>query len=52
LIGGQVPLGFLADLAGTMLDALEAHFVLYDNEHAGVPMTPTTSIAAAQVSRQ
>ena len=34
LIGGEVPLGILADLAGTMLDALEAHFVLYVEDHA------------------
>jgi hypothetical protein len=34
LIGGQIPLGVLADLAGMMLDALEAHFVLYGDDQA------------------
>ena len=29
LIGRQIPLGVLAELAAAMLDALEAHFVLY-----------------------
>ena len=38
LIGGQIPLGVLADLAGMMLDALEAHFVLYDEEHGQLPV--------------
>jgi len=32
LIGGQLPLGFLAQLASTVLNALEAHFVLYEDE--------------------
>ena len=30
LIGRQLPVGVLADLSAAMLDALEAHFVLYD----------------------
>ena len=32
LIGGQIPLGVLADVTGMMLDALEAHFVLYGDD--------------------
>jgi len=38
LIGRQVPLGVLAQLAGAMLDALEAYFVLYEDE--GQDMLP------------
>src|SRR3954471_18643054 len=32
LIGGQIPLGVLADITSMMLDALEAHFVLYGDD--------------------
>jgi hypothetical protein len=32
LIGGQMPLGALAHVAGAMLDVLEAHYVLYDDQ--------------------
>jgi hypothetical protein len=32
LIAGYVRLGVLAQLAGNLLDILEAHYVLYDNE--------------------
>jgi hypothetical protein len=32
LIGGEMPLGLLAQLAGALLDALEARFVLYDDD--------------------
>jgi hypothetical protein len=32
LIGGSVRLGVLAQLAGNLLDILEAHYVLYDDE--------------------
>jgi hypothetical protein len=32
LIGGHMPLGALAHLAGTVLDVLEAHYVLYDDQ--------------------
>jgi hypothetical protein len=36
LIGAQMPLGALAHVAGTMLEVLEAHYVLYDDhDHRG-----------------
>ena len=41
LIGGQIPLGVLADITGMMLDALEAHFVLYGDDG------PTINVDAA-----
>jgi hypothetical protein len=43
LVGRQLPIGVLAELAAAMLDALEAHFVLYEdgddpvNERAALP---------------
>ena len=49
LIGHQMPLGILAQLAAAMLDALEAHFVLYGDEHvqppanAAIPITEVSS---------
>lgn len=43
MIGQQLPLGFLAELATAMLDALEAHFVLYDEE----PSITAQSVALA-----
>ena len=51
LIGRQIPLGVLAQLAGTLLDALEAHFVLYGDEHVPVPVSTVTPMAAGQISR-
>ena len=42
LIARQMPLRVLAQLAGAMLDALEAHFVLYDDELE--TQTATTSM--------
>jgi hypothetical protein len=45
LIGRQMPLGVLAQLAGAMLDTLEAHFVLYGDEREQLPSHPTASIA-------
>jgi hypothetical protein len=37
LIGGELPLGLLAQLAGALLDALEAFFVLYDDDDVVEP---------------
>jgi hypothetical protein len=48
LIGGHVPLGVLADLAGMMLDALEAHFVLYGED--GVPFPAAVPVADANTN--
>jgi hypothetical protein len=47
LIGRQMPLGVLAQLAGAMLDTLEALFVLYGDEREQVPSHPAASIADA-----
>jgi hypothetical protein len=54
LIGRQLPIGLLAELAAAMLDALEAHFVLYDNEDVTAPVAPVIPMAAAaaQFSRR
>lgn len=41
LIGRQIPLGVLAELAAAMLDALEAHFVLYAQGDGPVSAAPT-----------
>jgi hypothetical protein len=41
LIGGRMPLGVLAHIAGAMLNALEAHHVLYEDHEA-----PTIAAAA------
>lgn len=43
LIGRQLPIGVLAERTAAMLDALEAHFVLYDDIEAPSP-TPTMAI--------
>jgi len=53
LIGRQMPLGVLAQLAGAMLDALEAHFVLYSGDEGRVSTYPAGSIrdTAAQSPR-
>jgi hypothetical protein len=46
MVGRQIPIGVLAELAAAMLDALEAHFVLYEDgrdsegEHTVVPQAP------------
>ena len=47
LIGAQMPLGALAHLAGTMLDVLEAHYVLYDDQDPRGTDEPTPELAAA-----
>jgi hypothetical protein len=39
-IGGRMPLGALAEFAGALLDALEAHFVLYDEEATPMSSKP------------
>ena len=46
LIGGQMPLGALAHLAGTMLDVLEAHYVLYDDQEGTHVLAPELATAA------
>jgi hypothetical protein len=53
LIGRQMPLGVLAQLAGTMLDTLEAHFVLYSGEQEQFPTNSAVPFAnaVAQSSR-
>jgi hypothetical protein len=33
MVGRQLPIGALAELTAAMLDALEAHFVLYEDEN-------------------
>ena len=47
LIGRQMPLGALAQLAGTMLDTLEAHFVLYGGEQEHLPANAAVPTADA-----
>jgi hypothetical protein len=47
LIGRQMPLGVLAQLAGTMLDTLETHFVLYGDDQEQLPSHAAASIADA-----
>jgi hypothetical protein len=45
-IAGRVPLGALAELAGALLDALEEHFVLYEEQPppaSGALLGPTRS---------
>jgi hypothetical protein len=43
LIGGQLPIAFLAELTAATLDALEAHFVLYEESHLGITPSPTSA---------
>ena len=50
LIGRQMPLGVLAQLAGTMLDALEAHFVLYGGEQEQFSTNSAVPIVDAALS--
>ena len=51
LVGGEVPLGILADVAGAMLDALEAHFVLYDEDQVHLASTAIPDPEASARSR-
>jgi hypothetical protein len=48
LIGGLVPLSVLAYEAGKLLDALEAHFLLYDDEQLPESDPPAYWAAAAE----
>jgi hypothetical protein len=48
LIGRQIPLSVLAELAAAMLDALEVHFVLYaqaDSPSSAAPIAGSHQIA-------
>jgi hypothetical protein len=47
LIGRQVPLNILAEVAGTMLDVLEAHFVLYGDEDVQLAVNAAIPFAEA-----
>jgi len=46
MIGQQMPLGVLALIAATMLDALEAHYVLYDGDSGRAIDNPPAAMAA------
>jgi hypothetical protein len=50
LVGRQLPIGILAELAAAMLDALEAHFVLYEDGHDSASVRPVLPTAADQRS--
>ncbi len=47
LVGRQLPIGLLAELAAALLDVLEAHYVLYD-DHDSVSAHPVPSAAPEQ----
>lgn len=42
LIGQRISIGMVADLASRTFDALEQHYVLYDNDIETQPAEPTT----------
>ena len=48
LVGRRLPIGVLAELAAAMLDALEAHFVLYEDGDGSVSVGPVASTATDQ----
>jgi hypothetical protein len=50
LVGRRLPIGVLAELAAAMLDALEAHFVLYEDGDGSVSVGPVASTATDQRS--
>jgi hypothetical protein len=47
LVGRQLPIGLLAELAAALLDALEAHYILYD-DHGSETARPLPSVAPEQ----
>jgi hypothetical protein len=50
LVGRRLPIGVLAELAAAMLDALEAHFVLYEDGGDSVSVRPVSPTATDQRS--